>query len=272
MGTGSSKNNNVVAFDLENVPPAKKQNDQNGNKPSSWQEDVKKEQKSRSRLGAFFGQATVINPKVEKSRTRIVDFDSSSDEEKEEEDEGDNSKWREEVDNLQQTLNSLGLEEDRRQVRLSEVPVKEFFIGEQSSVSLQSSTWGQPAGTTWGPPGSATWGPQQDRLGSRRGRGRPPSRDIRFSWEDRMTQQEEWGVQKVNIDGFDPEKFRVANQQKAGQQRSSTDDSDIIISHKIPSLANRPAYPELVSMPGVPSYDPLEQQLLASLERELGVL
>ena len=51
MGTGSSKNNNVVAFDVENVPPAKKQNDQNGNKPSSWQEDVKKEQKSRSRLG-----------------------------------------------------------------------------------------------------------------------------------------------------------------------------------------------------------------------------
>ena len=37
-------------------------------------------------------------------------------------------------------------------------------------------------------------------------------------------------------------------------------------------LQHRPAYPELVSMPGVPSYDPLEQQLLASLERELGVL
>ena len=36
---------------------------------------------------------------VEKSRTRIVDFDSSSDEEKEEdEDKGDNSKWREEVE------------------------------------------------------------------------------------------------------------------------------------------------------------------------------
>ena len=85
-------------------------------------------------------------------------------------------------------------------------------------------------------------------------------------------------------------------------QKSSTDDSDIIISHKVPSHAKRlvafaytfanslqkpkkhinpeneissffrPAYPELVSMPGVPSYDPLEQQLLASLERELGVL
>lgn len=266
MGTGSSKNNNVVAFDVENVPPAKKQNDQNGNKPSSWQEDVKKEQKSRSRLGAFFGQATVINPKVEKSRTRIVDFDSSSDEEKEEEGvKRDNSEWRDEVNNLQQTLNSLGLEEDRpRQVRLSEAPVKEFFVGDESTLSLQSSSWGQPAGST-------TWGPQQDRLGSRRGRGRPPSRDIRFSWEDRMTEQEEWAVQKVNIDGFDPEKFRVANQQ-ASHQRRSPDDSDIIISHKIPSLTNRPAYPELVSMPGVPSYDPLEQQLLASLERELGVL
>ena len=54
MGTGSSKNNNnVEAFNVENVPTAKKQNDQNGNKPSSWQEDVKKEQKSRSRLGVI---------------------------------------------------------------------------------------------------------------------------------------------------------------------------------------------------------------------------
>ena len=30
-------------------------------------------------LQAFFTQATVVNPKVEKARTRIVDFDSSSD-------------------------------------------------------------------------------------------------------------------------------------------------------------------------------------------------
>ena len=34
---------------------------------------------------------------VEKSRTRIVDFDSSSDEEKEDDDKRDNSEWREEV-------------------------------------------------------------------------------------------------------------------------------------------------------------------------------
>ena len=54
MGTGSSKNNNVVAFDVEDVPTAKKENDLNGNKPSSWQEDVKKEQKSRSRLGVKY--------------------------------------------------------------------------------------------------------------------------------------------------------------------------------------------------------------------------
>ena len=32
-----------------------------------------------SLLQAFFTQATVVNPKVEKARTRIVDFDSSSD-------------------------------------------------------------------------------------------------------------------------------------------------------------------------------------------------
>ena len=54
MGTGSSKNNNVVAFggSVEKVPnPGKTENDQNGNKTSSWQDNVKKEQKSRSRLG-----------------------------------------------------------------------------------------------------------------------------------------------------------------------------------------------------------------------------
>ena len=48
MGTGSSKNNNVVAFggSVEKVPtPGKTENDQNGNKTSSWQDDVKKEQK-----------------------------------------------------------------------------------------------------------------------------------------------------------------------------------------------------------------------------------
>ena len=54
MGTGSSKNNNVVAFggSVEKVPtPGKTENDHNGNKTSSRQDDVKKEQKSRSRLG-----------------------------------------------------------------------------------------------------------------------------------------------------------------------------------------------------------------------------
>lgn len=86
-----------------------------------------------SQIQAFFGQATVINPKVEKSRTRIVDFDSSSDEEKKDDDKRENSEWREEVDDLQQTLNSLGLEEDRRQVRVSEEPAREFFVGEKKS-------------------------------------------------------------------------------------------------------------------------------------------
>ena len=91
----------------------------------------------------FFNLFThTIYLQVEKSRTRIVDFDSSSDEEKEDDDDKrNNSEWREEVktclikyisnsnwwqiwqnilprqvDDLQQTLNSLGLEEDRRQV------------------------------------------------------------------------------------------------------------------------------------------------------------
>ena len=46
------------------------------------------------------GNSTTL--KVEKSRTRIVDFDSSSDDEKEEEE--DNSKWREEVETAFSTL------------------------------------------------------------------------------------------------------------------------------------------------------------------------
>ena len=50
MGTGSSKNDDVVAFDIgSEVKEIKKQN--NNNKNNSWESETKKEEKSLSRLG-----------------------------------------------------------------------------------------------------------------------------------------------------------------------------------------------------------------------------
>ena len=64
---------------------------------------------------AFFTYTPGVHPEAQKVRTRIVDFDSSSDEEevKKTEDTG----WQEDVNSLEQTLGSLGLGDGRRQVR-----------------------------------------------------------------------------------------------------------------------------------------------------------
>ena len=73
----------------------------------------------------------------------------------------------------------------------------------------------------------------------------------------------------MKIDGFDPAKFKAANN-KMGASVSKTDirvgGTNIISNtqlNSVPSFAEPPGY--------VPTYDHSEQQLLASLERELGV-
>lgn len=77
------------------------------------------------------------------------------------------------------------------------------------------------------------------------------------------------------IDGFDPDKFRKVN-------KDSKKDSGIRVERQFGSASsseslgiersNNNHYQNAFEMPGVPSYDNSEKQLLASLEQELGVL
>jgi hypothetical protein len=68
------------------------------------------------------------------------------------------------------------------------------------------------------------------------------------------------------INGFDPDKFRRVNNKNV-----PSFDSDIRIERRIQSPAGS-TFQMPASMPGVPSYDPTEKQLLATIEQELGVL
>ena len=92
----------------------------------------------------------------------------------------------------------------------------------------------------------------------------------------------------MTIEGFDPAKFKAAN--KAGDTTSRTDLRSLNINTTQASTLRYKTYftfyilnsskcvlfprtvPNLSEPPGfVPTYDHSEQQLLASLERELGV-
>ena len=71
------------------------------------------------------------------------------------------------------------------------------------------------------------------------------------------------------IDGFDPDKFRKVN------SRSNPADQSFHIERQIkspPSLTLQTTAFQQSDMPGVPTYDKGERQLLASLEQELGAL
>ena len=76
------------------------------------------------------------------------------------------------------------------------------------------------------------------------------------------------------IDGFDPAKFREANN-KDSKKLGANADNGIRVERQFGSATSsesRGARLTTVEMPGVPSYDRTEKQLLASLEQELGVL
>jgi len=103
--------------------------------------------------------------------------------------------------------------------------------------------------------------------------GAKKTNNIRFSWDDRpFTETEEnWTLSKVKIDGFDPEKFRVANNNSTINTNNTNNINNANSRREHFILESRLNLGE--SMPGsVPSYDPHEQQLLASIEREMGVL
>ena len=88
------------------------------------------------------------------------------------------------------------------------------------------------------------------------------------------------------IDGFDPDKFRKVNKDA---KKAQDNDSGIRIERQFGSASSSDSIPALrrgvgagtqrrlsnygsMEMPGVPTYDNSEKQLLASLEQELGVL
>ena len=81
------------------------------------------------------------------------------------------------------------------------------------------------------------------------------------------------------IDGFDPAKFRQANNKKESKGGNfGNPDNGIQVERQFGSASSnesrgaRMQRMATIEMPGVPSYDRTEKQLLASLEHELGVL
>lgn len=83
------------------------------------------------------------------------------------------------------------------------------------------------------------------------------------------------------IDGFDPDKFRKVNK----DSKKDDYDAGIRVERQFGSASSNESLPnqhqsrrrssshfDAYEMPGVPSYDNSEKQLLASLEQELGVL
>ena len=77
---------------------------------------------------------------------------------------------------------------------------------------------------------------------------------------------------QVQIEGFDPDKFRAAN---SVHSSSSLPAPSLLIGQRPSMPVARPeslpgSMP--VPLPAVPSYDPLEQQLLKSIEQELGMV
>ena len=70
---------------------------------------------------------------------------------------------------------------------------------------------------------------------------------------------------QIKIEGFDPDKFKAANNQSQG----SGININLYNNNTTTTLTNH--VPSLAQPPGFVTYDNSEQQLLASLERELGV-
>lgn len=107
---------------------------------------------------------------------------------------------------------------------------------------------------------------------------------LKFSWEGQTPStthlpdkdSEEWTYRQTVIDGFDPDKFRKVNNRATKAGSGISTDSGIQIERQVDSassgITTRAMHMQFQEMPGVPSYDRGERQLLASLEQELGVL
>ena len=173
MGSVTSKDNAVDKFEISDEEE----------RGSSWgnESSEKKEQKTEvSVLGKVFGKPKPTTNLV-KART-IVDLSSSDSEDEYFKNKTDNdAELRDDINSLEKTLSSLGLEKRVRQVRVNE--------SIESGPPAYSSDSGYLTSSS-----AAVGGGGQKKQFRRR-------KDLRFSWDDRMSerQQEEWTVQKVRF-------------------------------------------------------------------------
>ena len=178
MGSGTSKDNAVDKFEISDE-------EERGN---SWgnKNIEKKEQKTEvSVLGKVFGKPkTKPTTNLVKART-IVDLSSSDSEDEYFKNKTDNdAELRDDINSLEKTLSSLGLEKRVRQVRVNESRESRppAYSSDSDGRYLTSSS-------------AAVGGGGQKKQFRRR-------KDLRFSWDDKMSekQQEEWTVQKVRFE------------------------------------------------------------------------
>ena len=177
MGSGTSKDNAVDQFEISDE---EERGNSWGNKSSE-----KKEQKTEvSVLGKVFGKPkTKPTTNLVKART-IVDLSSSESEDEYFKHKTDNdAELRDDINSLEKTLSSLGLEKRVRQVRVNESRESRppAYSSDSDGGYLTSSS-------------AAVGGGGQKKQFRRR-------KDLRFSWDDRMSerQPEEWTVQKVRF-------------------------------------------------------------------------
>ena len=163
MGSGTSKDNAVDAFEVsDDEEKSKKEDNKNSEKQTNKLKGI-------SVLGPMFGKPKAkATTNITKART-IVNLNSSEREDeylqhKAEKDE----ELKDDINSLEKTLSSLGLEERVRKVRVNE--------------SRKTR-----------PPTYSSHSDGQKRLPGRR------RKDLRFSWDDRQEERkmEEWTVNKV---------------------------------------------------------------------------
>jgi len=240
MGSGTSKENAVNTFEISDD-----EGDQWVSKPIE-----KKPEKKESVIGRVFGKSkakTATN--LSKART-VVDLNSSDSEEEYFKVKAKDTELKKEISSLEKTLNSLGLDKRGRQVRVKENNVKDDNHVDDRPLGYSSDSDGY-----------------MTRVGDTKvqTRSHRKTRDLKFSWDEKQggKQTEEWTVSKLKIEGFDPEKFKAAN---TVQSRGTP---GLVIVQKRQSSGS--LLPPNTPPGCVPAYSPLEQQLLASIEQELGV-
>ena len=173
MGSGTSKQNAVSTFEISD-------DDEEDKNWATKNHQKKEETKGKSVLGKVFGKPKATT-NLTKART-IVDLSSSDSEDDYRRPIADqDAELRDDINSLEKTLSSLGLEKRGRQVRVRDNKTT-AYSSDSDGGYLTSST-------------SVAMGTDGQRKQYRR------RKDLKFSWDDRqqVSQQEDWTVQKVRI-------------------------------------------------------------------------